>query len=123
MHQSDIPKQSPNRQIALSGMTPRFSTDLPPGPIQDTVSRLLDVRVLLPQVELKSRVRSLRLLDTAEKTVLRVLIEQHSSRVPGKGKYRFCGYSIGLLPVRGYLKPFASIQKLLCTQLGLSAAP
>lgn len=122
LHQNGIPELHPNRQVALSDVTLRFSTDLPPGSIQDTVSRLLDVRAMLPQVEIKSRVRSLRLLDSAEKTVLRILVEQHNSRIPGKGKYCFCGYSIRLLPVRGYPKPLARIRKLLRTQFGLSAA-
>ncbi len=122
LHQSGIPKLAPSVRAVLTGASPKFSADIPPGPIQDSVARLLGVRSLLPQVETKSRVRSLRLLDSAEKTVLRVLVEQNSSRAPGSGKYWFCGYSVRLLPVRGYPKPLICMQKLLRDKFSLTVA-
>lgn len=120
LRQNGIPNLSPAWKSILSGAAPRFSADLPPGPVQDAISPLLDVRALLPQVEIKSRVRSLRLLDAAEKTVLRILVEQNSTRIPGKGKYWFNGYCIRLLPVRGYPKPLARMRKLLRSRFSLS---
>jgi CHAD domain-containing protein len=122
LRQNGVPGISATWRGAISGSTPRFSCDLPAGPVRDAASGLLDVRALLPQVEIKNRVRSLRLLDSVEKTVLRILVEQNSSRAPGKGKYWFCGYSIRLLPVRGYPKPFARVQKLLQQRFDLVVA-
>jgi len=120
LHQNGVPNLPPNMRIILHEAGPRFSCDIPSGPIQDSVARLLGIRVLLPQVEIKSRVRSFRLLDSAEKTVLRVSVEQNSCRDPGSGKYWFCGYSVRLLPVRGYPKPLARIRKLLQDKFSLS---
>ncbi len=120
--QNGIPKLGPNAWIRLPGVGPRFSADIPPGQIQDSVAQLLGVRALLPQVETESQVRSLRLLDSAEKTVLRILLEQNGSRVPGTGQYSSCGYSVRLLPVRGYPKPLARIRKLLRSKFGLCVA-
>jgi CHAD domain-containing protein len=120
--QNGIPKAPTISRFVTTGLTPVFPVDLPPGAIQKTVAKLLGVRVLLPQVEVESRVSSLRLLDAEEKTVLRVLIERSGSRVPGKGKYVPCGSSIRLLPVRGYPKPFARISKILRDEFGLSTA-
>jgi len=122
LRQNGIPNLYPGMRVEMSGAVPRFSRDLPQGAIKDAVSKLLDIRCLLPHVDIKSRVRSLRILDTAEKTVLRIEIEQNSSRLPGTGKYDFCGYNIKLLPVRGYIKPFVRIQKLLQDEFGLIAA-
>ena len=120
--QNGIPKAPLTGRLVTSGSTPGFPADLPPGLIRKTVSKLLEVRALLPQVEMESRVRTLRLLDAAEKTVLRILIEQNSSRTPGKGKYEPSGSSIRLLPVRGYPNPLARISKILQNKFGLSTS-
>ena len=82
--QNGIPNTPHRVRISKSGLAPGYPADLPAGRIQETVARLLGARALLPQVEVKSRVRCLRLLDTAEKTVLRVMIEKKRQPCPGE---------------------------------------
>lgn len=120
--QNGVPKAPANIRVAASAATPRFAADLPSGRIREAIAELLEARTLLPQVEMKSRQRSFRLLDVAEKTVLRVILEKSVSRAPGKGRYTACGNCIRLLPVRGYPLPLAAISKMLTDACGLTVA-
>lgn len=120
--QNGIPNAPGSISFSMSGSLPRSPEDIPPGRIRDIASKILGVRVFLPQVEVKSKVRCIRMLDTAEKTVLRIMIETNSSRAHGKGKYVACGDCIRLLPVRGYQQPLSTISELITSSFGVSAA-
>jgi len=106
--------------LATAGRIPKFPADLPEGPLRDKLSPLLEMRALLPQVEVKGRVSLFRVLDEEEKTVLRFSIELLASRSPGAVEYRELPTRIVLQPVRGYSAVFKKARKILQQEMGLA---
>jgi len=100
---------------------PKFVCDLPQGAVRDKLSRLLEMRALLPQVEIKGRVQLFRVLDEEQKTVLRFSLESCASRASGVGEYRELQARIGLLPMRGYNSILKQAKKILQKDLGLES--
>ncbi len=98
---SDLQASHARETRRLEGDPPGFAADLPPGLMGETLAPLLQMRALLPQVEIKSRVLPLRVLDGEEKTVLKLALETHQSRGPGRAEYHPMEGRICLLPVRG----------------------
>ena len=101
---------------------PRFTWDFAESPFQKRLVPILEMRALLPQVQVRTETRLLRLLNHDDKTVLRLAIEEHSVR-PSKGvAYQPLSRQLRLLPVRGYLKAPARMDKIL-TAAGLELEP
>ena len=98
---------------------PQFFTDLPQGALRERLSRLLDIRALMPQVEVKGRVRLYKLLDGEEKTVLRLSIETLSSRNPEEDVFHDLPERIRLQSVRGYGTVLKQVESFLVRNLGL----
>lgn len=98
---------------------PKFAEELPQGAVRDALSGLLEKRALIPQVEVKGRVRLFKVLDEEQKTVLRLSVESHASRAPGVGEFREMQERIGLLPVRGYTAILKRVKKILEKDAGL----
>lgn len=105
--------------LRFTGSVPRFSWDFEPGLMQNLLIPAIAMRALLPQVEVKTKVRSLRLLDREEKTVLRLVMEENSGRFPGKGDFSPLPSRINLVPVRGYPKPLERVEQFLTETLGI----
>ena len=55
-----------------------FVRDLPSGTLRDALAAVVDVRALLPVVEVRTRIRTLALLDGEQKTVVRAIVEELS---------------------------------------------
>jgi len=88
------------RAVCQRVNTPAFAEDLPPGQLRDFLAPVLDMRALMPVVEVALDRQELRLLDELEKTVLRMVVERPDvargdTRVP-------LGARIHLVPLRGY---------------------
>ncbi len=113
IYQSGIPKSSPARKFAITDSIPMSADDLHDGPVRQAISRLLEVRAVLPQLEVKSRIRCLHILDGAHKTVLRFNVEQTACRVPGRGDYIDLGCHLVLQPVKGYPEAMARMEALI----------
>ncbi len=122
LYRSGIPKAAPARRFAVTDAIPKTLGDLPDGTVKNTFASLLEMRALFPQVEVKSSVRCLRVLDSEKKTVLRIHIEDSVSRAPGKGKYAACGCRLVLQPVRGYCQPFEQVKAIIGKKSGLILA-
>lgn len=120
LYQNGIPKYASDRRFAATETIPTIPEDLPEGSVRDRISRLLEMRALLPQVEIRSRVRGIHLLDEEKKVVLRIMIEESACKVPGKGDYRGCGSRLILRGVKGYPQPLAENRRLIGKQPGLS---
>jgi CHAD domain-containing protein len=116
---ADLEQERSRAMLRLEDAMPRFAWDFPAGKMRDGLTPLLEMRALLPQIEVKSRVRTLRMLDDENKTVLRLLIEEHEGREPGKGESVGLEGRIRLLPVRGYQKPWQRVQQFLTEELEL----
>ncbi len=111
--QKGIANTSPARMIVHTDTAPTTTDDLPHGPVRKKISRLLEMRVLLPQVEIKSIVRCFSVLDDVKKTVLRFYIEENASRAPDSGEFKNCGSRLILQPVKGYSDQQNGVVKIL----------
>ncbi len=101
---------------------PHFAWDLPPGPLRTRLAPVLEMRTLLPQVEVRSQIHTLRLLNKDQKTVLRVVIEKNSVLAPTRKQPLGLGERVRVLPVKGYDKPLHHVLKVLEDALGLAPA-
>lgn len=97
---------------------PAFATDLPAGPLRETLEPVVDVRRLLPQVALDVRSRELRVLDERDKTVVRVTLESAARQGAGAG-----ASANGALPplvrvrgVRGYDDALDDVLRVLADE-------
>lgn len=118
--QTGIPHAASSVRVQLCKPIPITADDLPTGPLRDKISQLLQMRVLLQQIEVKSSVRTLAVLDDEKKTVLRIYLEEGFSRIPGEGRYVACGSSLRLQPIRGYPDPLTKIKKIISKGSGLA---
>ncbi len=95
---------------------PRFVEDLPAAPATARLGELVEMRALLPQAEVMSRLTTLVLLDVEGKTTVRVILDDStllgSATLPSM---------IELLPVRGYDREAAHLGELLGAQVTLRA--
>ena len=97
----------------------KFAKDLPTGRIREQIAPILEMRALLPQVEIKRSVRTLRLLNEEEKTLLKLAFEESGSRSPGKGSLNPLMSRLYLLPIRGYIKPLQRLEHFISDDLEL----
>ncbi len=118
--QTGVPNTASSVRVDKSKPVPVTADDLPSGALRDKISQLLEMRVLLPQIEVKSSVRTFAVLDDEKKTVLRLSLEESQSRTPGEGRYVACGSRLRLQPIRGYPEPLANINKIIRKQSDLS---
>jgi len=100
----------------------RFARDFSTERTGSDLTSLLEMRALLPQVDIRIQRRLFRILDDEEKTVLWLALENYQSRAPGKGEFHPLSGRIRLLPVRGYLKALARMQDLLEAEMALESA-
>jgi len=96
--------------VALT-RAPRFASDIPPGQLRDKLAPVLEMRELLPLVNISSRIHTLRVLDKIEKTVARILIEENRIRRRKGGKTVAQDNRVIVLPVKGYQKAFSKVVK------------
>ena len=116
---SDLKGVGNQVSMAIGSENPKFAWDLSIGRIREQLTPLLEMRALLPQVEIKSSIRKLRLLDDEEKTVLKLVFEESESRPPGKGSLKQLAPRLHLLPVRGYPKPLQRLEQHISEKLNL----
>jgi CHAD domain-containing protein len=91
----------------------QFASDLPDCPAQEKLAGILEMRMLLPTVELQIYRQMLRLLDAKEKTILRLAVEDyHLAESQGASK-RAIERRIRVLPVKGYAKPLQATLRIL----------
>jgi len=106
--------------VALT-RAPRFAQDIPSGQLRDKLAPVLEMRELMPRVNISSRVHTLRVMDKIEKTVARILIEENRIRHRKGGKVMLQDNRVIVLPVKGYQKAFNQVVKTL-EDLGLEPA-
>ncbi|MGP8323572.1 MAG: CHAD domain-containing protein [Methanosarcinaceae archaeon] len=89
----------------------RFWWDFPDCEIAALLKSCLDVRALLPFLEIEKRSEKLHILNKDEKTVLRVYLDEIN---PGTGSsIQKAIRTITLEPVRGYLKEFRDFHQFI----------
>ncbi len=106
----------------LPGPTPpRFAWDLPEGDLRTILSPILELRALLPVVEIQYRRWHLKWLNKDRKTVLRLEVEQNLAVAGDDGPHPLPG-RVRILPVKGYRKAEKRIGRFLGNEPELSPA-
>jgi CHAD domain-containing protein len=102
------PAPKPNR--------PFFARDLQARPLGEALRALVDVRALLPVIEIRCRERPLDVLDAERKTVVRLRVQ-----APALGRRRLPA-RVHVSAVRGYDKALTRVTEALGGELGFRAA-
>jgi CHAD domain-containing protein len=97
-----------------------FAWDLPCGPLRDSLQPIIDVRRLLPQVELEIHGRMLDVLDGDRKTVARIRIEGGRARTPRRASpWRCIPTLVTLTALRGYGAAYERLLRIIESRPGL----
>lgn len=105
-----------------SGTTlPLMSDALPPGPVRDKLAPILDLRALMPLAEVDETVSSLRVLDSRDKTVVRLAVDSATVSPVGGGAAVELEPHVRLMPVRGYDSAARSVASAL-DEAGIAAS-
>ena len=108
------------RQQITGSETPGFAWDLPGGPFRDALASRVEMRRLLPMVELESESPRLRVLDAEQKTIARIELELASASPPGDtAAARALAPRIRVVPVTGYDRAFDQVVSIVEADLGL----
>jgi CHAD domain-containing protein len=112
------PTEAPVRQP--SSASPGLLVEMPAGAVRDRLSKLLEMRRLLPMAEVDSQQTTLRLLNEDEKTVVWLTIERNRLRTRGRGADAELTPRLRLEPLRGYADAFERARRFVEHQLGLT---
>jgi CHAD domain-containing protein len=107
--------------LDLPGM-PRFAGEFPDPVLRERLAAVLDIRALLPQVQIEQEVHTLRVLNRDIKTVARLQVETNHCRDPESDAQWSLGSRVVLLPARGYDKVAKRLRRHLSRELGLQPA-
>lgn len=106
-------KTSERLECVNTDKTPDFSEALPPGPLRERLAAALEMRVLLPQVKIFQKLRTLRVLDEEEKTVVRIVLQENRyASLDGKQSGDLEGRVL-LRPLKGYDSYFENLHAQL----------
>lgn len=103
--------------------TPAWPEDIPNSALRERVAELVDMRRLLPLVNVHSDARVIRVLNEDGKTVIRLRVEEFSCDVEGLAESRKLLPRVLPVPVRGYDKDLANVTRYLRDVLDLSQTP
>jgi CHAD domain-containing protein len=92
---------------------PSFAKDLPRGALAERLLSVLEMRILLPQVSIMQQRQTLSILDSEEKTVVRVVLEQNSYRSINRRQTGPLDGRIHLKPLKGYETYFEKLKQRL----------
>jgi CHAD domain-containing protein len=108
-----------SRMVPPTG--PLLARDLVAGGLRDALLPIIDLRALLPLVHIRARVAALSVLDGAQKTVVRVTLEEPAVVASGSRR-RTLRRRVRLTPVRGYEDELDTVIRALELELGFRPA-
>jgi CHAD domain-containing protein len=101
-----------------------FAWDLPSGPLRASLQPIIDVRRLMPQVEVELQGQSLDVLDNDRKTVARIRIEEGRARTPGRsGNWQGIPALVTLSGMRGYDAAYERLLRIIESRPDLERSP
>lgn len=106
-----------------TGSMPAWPNDLTDGTLRQCLAKLLEMRVLLPLVEIDVRVKSYRVLNEDDKTTAWLRFEQPQCHAPRRREPRVLLPRVALEPLRGYDAETDVVAERLRDNLELPAAP
>ncbi|WP_455206054.1 CHAD domain-containing protein [Kaarinaea lacus] len=107
-----------NCQLPLAQVA-HFSWDFPESRLKKHIEAILEMRALLPVVQLSGRVQEIHLLNNDAKIISRLRIEDCKVDI-SENKKTTLGKTLRVTPLKGYDKPHQKLLVLLQQQLGLS---
>lgn len=100
--------------LAPDAGPPRLAADLPPSPVSERLAGVIEMRALVPQAEVMSRLTSFALVDDEGKTTVRVVLDDStllgSATLPP---------IVELVPLKGYDRHAHELAELLSAQVTL----
>jgi CHAD domain-containing protein len=116
-------RQKPDIAPVLQALEtePGLLVEMPAGPVRERLAGLLEMRRLLPMVDIVSQRTPLRVVNEDEKTTARLMIERNRFRAPDSGRNGTLACRLRLQPIRGYPEAFEQVRSLLVERLGLCA--
>jgi len=108
------------RHHAEVDAVPAFARDFPAGPWRDELAPILEMRRLLPIVEVERHTQMVHVLDDQEKTVVRLRLCLHRAGAPGEARAPL-PVTLVTVPLRGYDREHADLVSFLESELGLAA--
>lgn len=112
-HSLSIGNQGNNGGQTVSAAPLRFAKDLPASQFRDRLEAIIEMRELMPLLQITAQVRWLRVLDKIDKTVARLVIETSTVRRRLGSKAHPLPDRVVVMPVKGYQKPSVKIVSLL----------
>jgi CHAD domain-containing protein len=109
------------RTKAAGAAKPLFASELESARARDALLDVVDVRALLPLVRVKTRERSLHVLDDERKTVARITIERPAV-IAANGRRKPLRPRLRVAAVRGYDRELDQVRLVLTHELGLAPA-
>jgi CHAD domain-containing protein len=122
-HRTFILQRSEAQQIVATlriDESIRFAWDIPNSALKKQLTPIIEMRALLPVVQLRCKLRELHIVNKEEKTVLRVRIEENKLLKHTKSAVAL-NRAIVLQAIRGYQKPYDTALALLQQHLQLTA--
>lgn len=102
---------------------PSLIDAVPAGPVADRLRPIVGIRALLPLARVRSGVREWRVLDGADKTVVRVYLDLAAPTAPAGEAPAALPARLSVVPVRGYQAQAARVARLLAAGTGITADP
>jgi CHAD domain-containing protein len=100
-------------ECELTELSPGFALDMPDGALRQRLLPVLEMRTLLPQVRISQKMRTLRVLDDEEKTVVRVVLQENRFvSADGKSEGNLEGRVL-LKSLKGYDDHFQALRTVL----------
>ncbi|MBA3328556.1 MAG: CHAD domain-containing protein [Solirubrobacterales bacterium] len=101
---------------------PLLLAHLEAGALRDTLAPVLEMRAVTPVARVRSRLRTLNVLDEERKTVARVRVEEPTVLLGARKRGALRG-RVHLLGVRGYDRALERVRDVLVDELGAEEAP
>ena len=98
---------------------PPFAWDFPAGVFRDRLAPIIEMRRLLPRVEVEHHSRVVHMMDDEQKTVVRAVLRESSARRPEEDAKHPLPVTLRTLPLRGYDREHRELVRVLEDELGL----
>ena len=99
---------------------PRFAEDISSLPLRRRLAPVIEMRALLPQIEVQNEIETLALMNQDRKTVVRIQLVTESSSEPGHGKSLNAITYLKVIPFRGYSKHRERVMRVLTDEFDLA---
>jgi len=98
---------------------PEFAADLPPGRLRDAIGATIEPRRLFALARIKIHERVVRILNTDNKTVVRLVLQTRDLRKSGRtGSAIRLPAVVAVVPVKGYNREQETVAALLADEVG-----